>query len=556
MKANIDSMFNVLFPITDIRKTRSSIHSWILYIRPANSTMKKIIFIFCFSIFHLASGFSQPISSVRIDSLVALTLKTFDVPGIAVAVIKDDKVIHSKGYGVRSLKNNLPVDENTLFGIASNSKAFTSAALAMMVDQGKLKWDDKVIDYIPEFRMYDPYVTDAFTIRDLLTHRSGLGLGAGDLMFFPDGNNFTKDEIIRNIRYLKQVSGFRAQYDYDNNMYIVAGEVLARVVGKSWEEFIEDDIMRPIGFIHSKASWGRVKNNANIIDAHVPFNGKVQAIEHDWSENANAAGGIMSNLTDLSKWVILQMNKGKYGTGLNKKLVSEEAHHEMWSVQTPIKVGGPGPYNTHFAGYGLGWFLSDVNGYKQVSHTGGLLGTVTQVTLIPELSLGIIVLTNQQSGAAFTAITNTIKDSYFGITGKDRVKQYHDNVIRNETEAKKITDQIWKAIDSTPKANPVKPNTALLTGTYTDKWFGEVDLTEKAGNLWFTSKKSPRISGQLFPYKGSTWIAKWNDRSLDADAFVMFSLDPEGKASGMTMKAISPLTDFSFDFHDLEFRRK
>lgn len=516
--------------------------------------MKKTLFFIFVCSFTI--GNAQIISSAQIDSLAELTLKTFDVPGIAVAVVKDGKVIHAKGYGVRSLNNKLPVDENTLFGIASNSKAFTSAALGMMVDEGKLKWDDKVIDYIPSFRMYDPYVTDAFTIRDLLTHRSGLGLGAGDLMFFPDGNKFTKEEMISNIRYLKQVSGFRTQYDYDNNMYIVAGEVLARVSGMSWEDFIEQRIMQPIGFTTSKASWGRVKNNPNIIDAHVPFNGKVQPIAHDWSENANAAGGIMSNLTDLSKWVILQMNNGKYGEGLSKRLFSEVVHEEMWAPQTIIRVGGPGPYNTHYASYGLGWFLNDVKGYKQVSHTGGLLGTVTQVTLLPELQLGIIVLTNQQSGAAFTAITNTIKDSYFGITGKDRVKQYHDNVLKGEAEAKKITEGIWKAIDSTQKENKVKPNTSLYTGAYSDKWFGNVNITEKNGSLWFSSEKSPRLTGQMLPYKGSTWIVQWNDRSFDADAYVNFSLDSEGKASGITMKAISPLTDFSFDFHDLDLKRK
>jgi len=162
--------------------------------------MKKTLFLVIVLVFALNAVKTQVLTTAQIDSIATLTLKTFDVPGIAVAVIKDDKVIHAKGYGVRSLKNNLPVDENTLFGIASNSKAFTAAALAMMVDQGKLKWDDKVIDYIPGFRMYDPYVTDAFTVRDLLTHRSGLGLGAGDLMFFPDGNKFTKEEIIGNIR--------------------------------------------------------------------------------------------------------------------------------------------------------------------------------------------------------------------------------------------------------------------------------------------------------------------------------------------------------------------
>lgn len=516
--------------------------------------MKKILFFIL--VCNLTIVNAQVISSAQIDSLTELTIKTFDVPGIAVALVKDGKLIHAKGYGVRSLKNKLPVDENTLFGIASNSKAFTAAALGMMVDEGKLKWDDKVIDHIPTFRMYDPYVTDAFTIRDLLTHRSGLGLGAGDLMFFPDGNKFTKEEIITNIRYLIQVSGFRTQYDYDNNMYIVAGEILARVSGMSWEDFIEQKIMQPIGFLTSKASWGRVKNNPNIIDAHVPFNGRVQAIAHDWSENANAAGGIMSNLTDLSKWVILQMNKGKYGEGLSKKLFSEEVHDEMWAPQTIIRVGGPGAYNTHYASYGLGWFLSDVKGYKQVSHTGGLLGTVTQVTILPELQLGVIVLTNQQSGAAFNAITNTIKDSYFGITGKNRIKQYHDNVLKAEAEAKKITEGIRRTIDSTQKSISVKPNTSIYTGTYTDKWFGNVNITEKNNSLWFSSEKSPRLTGQMLPYKGSTWIVQWDDRSFDADAYVNFSLDSEGNSSGITMKAISPLTDFSFDFHDLDLKRK
>ncbi|MEO6489534.1 MAG: serine hydrolase [Ferruginibacter sp.] len=515
--------------------------------------MKKILF-FTF-VFAFTCGKAQVLTSSQLDSLTELTLKTFDVPGMAVAVVKDGKVIHAKGYGVRSLINKLPVDENTLFGIASNTKAFTAAALGILVDEGKIKWDDKVIEYIPEFRMYSPYVTDAFTIRDLLTHRSGLGLGAGDLMFFPDGNNFTKKELITNIRYLKQVSDFRTQYDYDNNMYIVAGEVLARVSGITWEDFIEKRIMQPIGFTTSKASWARVKNNTNIIDAHVPVNGKAVAVQHDWSENANAAGGILSNLTDLGKWLILQMNNGKYGDSLSKTLFSEAVHDEMWTPQTLIKVGGPGSYNTHFASYGLGWFLSDVGGYKQCTHTGGLLGTVTQITIIPEIKLGIIVLTNQQSGASFTTITNSIKDGYLGIKGKNRVKQYHDNVVQAETEAANITSAIWKAIDSTQKANKIKPNISLFSGKYADNWFGKVELTERNGSLWFSSQKSPRLTGEMFPYKGSTWIVKWNDRSFDADAYVVFTLDTEGKASGFTMKAISPLTDFSFDFHDLDLKR-
>ena len=178
--------------------------------------MKKSIVLLLFVVsIHLHA---QVITSPQIDSFAELTLKTFDVPGIAVAVVKDGKVIHAKGYGVRSLNTKQKVDENTLFGIASNSKAFTVAALGILIDEGKLKWDDKVTDYIPEFRMYNPYVTEEFTIRDLLTHRSGLGLGAGDLMFWPDSNNFTKKDMIHNLRYLKQVSSFRTKYDYDNNL--------------------------------------------------------------------------------------------------------------------------------------------------------------------------------------------------------------------------------------------------------------------------------------------------------------------------------------------------
>ncbi len=499
---------------------------------------------------------AQVINSKQIDSLVEKTLKTFDVPGIAVAIVKDGKVVHAKGYGVRSLDTKKPVDENTLFGIASNSKAFTAAALAMLVDEKKISWDDKVTDFIPEFKMYDPYVTAEFTIRDLLTHRSGLGLGAGDLMIWPDSCNFSKKDIIHNLRYLKPVSSFRTKYDYDNNLYIVAGEVLARASGMSWEKFIETRIFQPLSMTATATAVQTIKNKSNVIDAHAPVNGKVQVIVNNWSETANAAGGICSNLTDMSKWIIMQMNDGKYGEGLSKKLFTETVHDEMWTPQTIIPVRAAPPYNTHFSGYGLGWFLSDVKGYKQASHTGGLAGIVTQVTLLPELKLGIIVLTNQQSGAAFTAITNTIKDSYLGVPAMDRVKQMHDRVVQNEANAKKMTDDIWKTIDLQQKNNLVKIDLNQFTGTYTDKWFGDVTISIKDDKLWFQSVRSPKLAGEMLYFKGNTFIAKWIDRSMDADAYVNFWLDNSAKASGMKMDAISPLTDFSFDFQDLDFTRK
>ncbi len=249
---------------------------------------------------------SQPMSSTAIDTLVLRTLRTFDVPGIAVCVIKDGKVIHSKGYGVRSLDTRQPVDENTLFGIASNSKAFTTAALGMLVDAGKLDWDDKVRKYIPEFQLFDPYVTEEFTIRDLLCHRSGLGLGAGDLMFFPDSSDFTIADILHNLRFLKPATSFRSQYAYDNNLYIVAGEVVARVSGMSFEDFIEKKILHPLGMTHSAASFDRLQDSSNVIDGHARVEGKVQVIARSRSKVDHAAGGLYSSIADLSKWVQLK----------------------------------------------------------------------------------------------------------------------------------------------------------------------------------------------------------------------------------------------------------
>ncbi|RXF70210.1 serine hydrolase [Arcticibacter tournemirensis] len=498
---------------------------------------------------------AQVISSGEIDRLVTNTMKTFDVPGIALAIVKDGKVIHSKGYGVRSLTSGEKTDEHTLFAIASNSKAFTAAALAILIDEGKLKWDDKVNYYIPEFKLYNPYVSDEFTIRDLLTHRSGLGLGAGDLMIWPGGAEFTTDEIIHNLRYLKPVSGFRTKFDYDNLLYIVAGEVIKRASGISWEEFIETRIMRPLGMTGSAASYTRIKDKSNVIDPHAPVNGGLKVIDRDISEPANAAGGIYSNIVDMCKWVNTQLNEGVIqNTG--KQLFSKSQHSEMWSAQTILPVNTQPPYNSHFGAYGLGWLLTDVKGYKQVSHTGGLAGIVTQVTLIPEMKLGIIVLTNQQSGYAFTAITNTIKDRFLGIKGIDRIKQNEENFHSAQKEAMEVTQGIWKTIEEAQKNSSYNGENNVFTGTYNDHWFGDVVIKQEGNKLLFESQKSRRLTGEMLHYKGNTFIVKWDDRSLDADAFAMFTLDNEGTASGFKMKAISPLTDFSFDFHDLDLIRK
>jgi CubicO group peptidase (beta-lactamase class C family) len=498
------------------------------------------------------SSFAQ-ISNEEVDNVVNRALTAFNVPGIAVAIVKDGKVILAKGYGVKSIQTNEKVDANTLFGIASNSKAFTSAALAMLVDEGKLKWDDKVITYLPNFKMYNDYVTNEFTIRDLLTHRSGLGLGAGDLMIWPDRSDFSAQDIIQNLQYLKPVSAFRTQYDYDNLLYIVAGEVIHKASGLNWCDFIENRIMKPLDMKNSAASFVRLKDTSNVIAPHVPLDGKLKVISRYKNQILDAAGGIYSSVNDMSKWVTMQLRNGKYGVG-NQQLFSEKEQNEMWSPQTIIPINTNSPYNSHFSSYGLGWFLSDVKGYKQVTHTGGLEGIVTQVTLFPELNLGIVVLTNQQSGSAFNSITNTIKDSYLGIKSEDYVTIYSNRIKARKESTDKVTDEVWALVTKNKKDN-IKIDFNNYIGTYKDNWFGEIVISEKKGKLFFTSKRSPQLTGEVFFYKGNNLVVKWNNAYFEADAHLFFEYDTAGKAIAIKMNPISEITDFSYDFQDLDFKR-
>jgi CubicO group peptidase (beta-lactamase class C family) len=499
------------------------------------------------------NSFAQ-ISEKQVDELVENTLKSFNVPGIAVAIVKDGKIVLSKGYGIKSILTNEKVDANTLFGIASNSKAFTTAALAMLVDEKKLNWDDKVIEYIPEFKMYNDYVTNEFTIRDLVTHRSGLGLGAGDLMIWPDGSDFKAIDIIRNLQYLKPVSAFRTKYDYDNLLYIVAGEVIEKASGITWCDFIEERILKPLEMKSSAASYLRLKDTTNIIAPHVPTDGTLKVISRYKNQTFDAAAGIYSSVNDLSKWMIMQLQNGKYGPENKYQLFSNKEQNEMWRLQTIIPVNTKPPYNTHFSGYGLGWFLSDVKGYKQVTHTGGLEGIVTQTTLFPELNLGIVVLTNQQSGAAFTAITKTIKDSYLNIPYTNYVEFYSKREKDNIAEADKTTDEVWKNVANNLKEKK-KIDLSKYIGFYIDNWFGQIELSEKKGKLFFKSIRSPQLYGEVYFYKDNTFVVKWNNRFFNADAFLFIEKDETGKSIEIKMKPISHLTDFSYDFQDLNFVR-
>jgi CubicO group peptidase (beta-lactamase class C family) len=516
--------------------------------------MKKLLFTCLLAIISV-NLLSQPLSSKKIDRLTERVRQEFNVPGIAVAVVKDGEVIHMKGYGVRSIATGEQTNEKTLFAIASNTKAFTVAALGILIDEGKVTWDTRVIDIIPEFRLYNSYVTEDFRIRDLLTHRSGLGLGAGDLMMWPDSAMFTADDIIRNLRHLKQASPFRTRYDYDNLLYVVAGEVVERVSGVTWEEFVETRIMQPLGMTGSAASFRGLRDRSNIIDAHVPVDGTLRVAPKQENRLHNSSGGIYSNVSDMSRWVICQLNRGRYDPEPEKHIFSERVHREMWTPQTIKPLPSNGPYNSHFSAYGLGWSLTDINGYLQVYHTGSHTGIVTRVTMLPEMNLGIVVLTNQQADEAHQALTYSIMDGYLGIRGVDRVEALKESLLRSRAEAARITEEVWSKVEAERAKRGDQYDISLYTGTYTDQWFGDIIISEVNGQLRFNAVRSPRLRGDMFHYTGNTFIVRWDDRTFDADAFAIFSLNREGRPERIRMEAISPFTDFSYDFHDLNLRR-
>jgi CubicO group peptidase (beta-lactamase class C family) len=500
---------------------------------------------------------AQGLTTNQIDSLVARTMERMPLAGIAIAVVKDGKVVHSKGYGVTSIKSGEKTNENTLFAIASNSKAFTTAALGILVDEGKISWHDKVIDYIPEFKMYDPYVTANFNIVDLLTHRSGLGLGAGDLMFFPDGSDFTIKDVIASFQYQRPVSAFRTKYDYDNLLYVVAGEVVARVSGMSWSDFVRTRIMEPLGMTRSAGVYQKLKDKKNTAAPHAAQQGVLNEIatytKND--ESLGAAGGVYASVSDLTKWMFMHLNDGKFGPDLGKRLISTESHAEMWRPHTFMRFESrpDSRYKSHLSAYGLGWRLQDRNGHIEVSHTGGLPGMLSKTTLYPALNLGVVVLTNTDPGGyAYQSISASIVDAYLGVPTLDWIGTMENNIKAQSGGGDSVVAAVWKKVaNNSTKTPDLKP----FEGSYKDNWFGKVTIALQDGSLWFTSSRSPKLRGRMYFYNATTFAVKWDYQDMPCDAFATFVLDEAGVAQSIKMKGISPNIDFSFDFHDLDLHR-
>ena len=484
-----------------------------------------------------------------LDAYVATTMKTFDVPGIAVAIVKDGKVVVAKGYGVRKLGESTPVDEFTQFAIGSNTKAFTTAALATLVDQGKLSWDDPVYQRMPGFVMYDPYVSHEMTVRDLLTHRSGMGLGEGDLLFWPH-STYTRDDIIHQLRYMKPHSSFRSHYAYDNLLYMTAGQIIPAVTGISWDDYIRQRIFAPLGMNHSVVSNKDFKPGDNYSSPHSSVDSKLQVLPLEDLDNVGPAGSINSCAADMAKWVQLQLNRGKFDDR-DGHLFTEQRSKEMWTPQTILPIGDPPPplagLKANFADYALGWTLRDYHGRKLVGHTGGVAGFVSRVMLVPDENLGVVVLTNAEEDGAFDAILYHVLDSYFHLSSTDWNAAYKS--VRDQRE-KDAADTVKKA--DRARAADSKPSLPLekYAGVYNDAWYGPITIRYENGGLVISFDHTPTMIGDLQHWQYDTFEAHWRLRTIE-DAFVTFSLNADGSIDSARMAAVSPLADFSFDYQDL-----
>ena len=378
----------------------------------------------------------------QIDWIVRRTMAAFDVPGVGVAIIRPGVPTFLAGYGVRTLGKPQPVDRATLFGIASNSKSFTAAMLAMLVDKGRIAWDDPVIKHLPEFAMSDPQVTRMMSVRDLLVHRSGLALGAGDLMEFPTSNR-TAQEVLRGLKYLPLQRGFRSGYAYDNILYIVAGLLLEALTGMSWADNVRTRIFQPLG-MRTALPFLDPPDEPNVAGRHARLGppvrglGPQRVIEPDEGPLIAPAGGIQASVTDITRWLQVQLGKGQIPGG--PRLWSEKQAAELWTPQV-ITSAGPGPSKDEptrsvITGYALGWFIQEYRSRRLIAHSGGLSGQVTHTAFFPEDGIAVAAFTNAEDGAAATAIRNALLDHVLKAPPFDWIGWAKRKVAANEKEVR------------------------------------------------------------------------------------------------------------------------
>jgi CubicO group peptidase (beta-lactamase class C family) len=495
------------------------------------------------------TGFAERVEQLR---------KQIGAPGVTVTIVEDGKVTLARGWGVRDITTNKPVDADTIFFTGSTGKAFTNAALATLVDQGKIKWDDKVIDHMPDFRMWDPWITREMTIRDLLVHRSGLGLGQGDLLFLPN-STLSRTETVRRIRYLKPATSFRSGYAYDNILYMAAGQLIEEVSGKTWEQYIRDHVFGPLSMVNSTDTDAEFHASPNHARPHSRSDGPIHGLgtqapldeDATISQNAAPAGGLAISANDMSRWLLAQLGRGKI-PGSDKRLFTEEQSKEMWTgaviTPTPRYPADFSVAQSHYNLYALGWALSDYRGAHVVGHDGAVFGSQATVALLPDKNVGIFVATNSEDGQIVRGLLYELLDHYLGYPQNQWPEKWHKFKIARLNAA---AQQVQKAQASPTNTGPSLP-LDRYAGEYTDPWYGTIKVSQAGKGLSIDFPHSTGMEGPLTHHQYDTFkmnpSLKWVE-----PAYVSFSIDADGKVDRVTMKAVSPTADFSWDYHDLLF---
>jgi CubicO group peptidase (beta-lactamase class C family) len=492
---------------------------------------------------------AAPVDAARISRAVDETVQRYGLPGIAVGVIEDGRVVAVETRGELAAGSGQPVTPDTLFKIASNTKAMTAGVLARLVDQGRLRWDDPVTKYLPQFRMHDPWVTAHMQVRDLLVHNSGLGLGAGDLMLWPEPNTFTRADIIAGLAYLEPVGSFRAEYAYDNLMYVVAGEVAAAAAGVPYDELVRRELFGPLGMDGCRVGSWRRDEAGPVAQPHRRVDGRNVPVREDGEVvpdiTSMAAGGIRCGIDDMLRWVGMWLDP-------SNRWLSPEQRRAVWTAHMPMPVSERMREwdNTHFSAYGYGWRLSDVAGEWKVAHTGTLMGMYSSVILLPGRRTGIVILINGEGEAARTALGQALLAHYTRAGDAAGVAHYAD-LLDRERAQRKASQPLP---DTSSRRSAAGAEARALLGVWRDPWFGEVAICPRADGVAFASARSPLMRGRVMRV-GERWLVDWDDDSVDAEAWLHPPSRRAGDGATLTVSHVDPDADFSYDYGDLAFTR-
>jgi CubicO group peptidase (beta-lactamase class C family) len=448
--------------------------------------------------------FAQP-SFIKdsLDSYIKNGLRDWDVPGLSIVVVKDGSVVVMKGYGFRDIQSKKPVDENTLFMIASNTKLFTGTALALLETRGVLSLNDKITKYFPGYRLYDSTSTKLVTIRDMLSHRIGTKTFEGDFTFW--NTSLTRQEIMKRMRLLKPVQIFRQDYGYCNSCYMTAGQIIPVVTGKQWENFVHDSIIAPLEMSHTMVLSTDVEKQANVATPYTTsYTNEVRQVPFDNWNNLAPAASIISNVNDLSHWLLMQLDSGRYN---GKRILPWQALQKTRDINIVTSSRKSAIFPMHIRGYGLGLNVADYNGRQVYWHTGGAGGIVSNVCFVPEENLGIAILTNNDNQNFFELLRYQILDAYLGVPYVNRsLSQLQAFKAGMEQQVNEING--WKA--RVKGSKPELPM-AAYAGVYTNQLYGNITVSQIGNQLKINFETKPDLSATLDYMDNGEWLMQYNN---------------------------------------------